>query len=273
MKYKEIVVSYDKKNSTVWLSMDAKHRQCFTFSMLTEMLDLLKIIDQYGSPCEKRPGEVKYLVVKSENSDIFNSGGDLYYFSSLVRAKDKAKLLEYATACIELVYWGLTGGKRNVTTIACVAGDAFGGGFETALACNYIIAEPQSSFAFPETLFGLFPGMGGYALFSRYVGSLEADRAISTGRRYSTEELIKLGAVSTKMKTGEAEIVTKKFIKDRSVNNTAGLAIHKLKNQINYNDNENLKYNIKIWVDAAMALTEYNLRKMETLIKLQQRKM
>jgi DSF synthase len=49
---------------------------------------------------------------------------------------------------------------RDVTTIALVQGDALGGGFETALSSNVLIAERSAKLGFPEILFNLFPGMG-----------------------------------------------------------------------------------------------------------------
>jgi molybdopterin-guanine dinucleotide biosynthesis protein A len=41
-----------------------------------------------------------------------------------------------------------------------VQGDALGGGFESLLSFDIIIAEKGTKFGFPEQLFGLFPGMG-----------------------------------------------------------------------------------------------------------------
>jgi DSF synthase len=41
--------------------------------------------------------------------------------------------------------------------------DALGGGFESLLSFNIIIAERGAKFGFPENIFGLFPGMGTYS--------------------------------------------------------------------------------------------------------------
>jgi len=272
MDFKELVISYKRADPTIWVSMKPKHRQCFTLTMLQEFLSLLDQLDKYGSPYRDGAGDVKYLVIKSEHPELFNTGGDLLYFSQLIQTQNRQLLMEYATTCIKLIQWGLSGGDRSITTIACVAGNALGGGFETVLSCQYIIAERQSSFSFPETLFGLFPGMGGYTLFSRYVGQIEANRAVCTGKRYSATELAELSVIYTLANRHEAELETEKFIKERLANESASLAVQKLKARLFQSIYQDLNYNTELWVESAMQLTQYDIKKIQTLLKRQERK-
>lgn len=272
MEYKELVVTYHPDDPTLWVSLKPNYRQCFTLTMLTEMLDLFQRIDKYGSPSNNHPNQTKYVVIKSEHPDIFSTGGDLLYFAELVENRDRAGLMEYAIKCIDLIHWAIYGGQRNVTTIACVAGDALGGGFETALACQYIIAERGTHFSFPETLFGLFPGMGGFDLFSKLVGATEADRAVCTGKRYSAEELTDRGAIYSLTNPHEAELETKKFIKTRLLHESANQALRQLKIQQFHNIYDQLVLNIELWVQSALDLSDYDLRKLQTLVKRQKRK-
>src|SRR3972149_4441233 len=58
----------------------------------------------------------------------------------------------------------------TLTTISLVQGDALGGGFETALSSDVIIAEQSAAMGLPEVLFNLFPGMGAYSLLTRRIG-------------------------------------------------------------------------------------------------------
>jgi 3-hydroxyacyl-CoA dehydrogenase len=51
--------------------------------------------------------------------------------------------------------------KSNKTFVAAIDGNALGGGFETALACDYRLATPASKVGLPEILLGLIPGAGG----------------------------------------------------------------------------------------------------------------
>jgi len=272
MEYKELIVSHQADDPTIWISMKPRYRQCFTLTMLKELLDLLHNIDKYGSPIKGQPGRIKYLVLKSEHPTIFNTGGDLLYFAKLVEGRDREKLMDYATKCIDLIYWAIYGGERNITTIASISGDALGGGFETALACQYIIAEEQTHFSFPETLFGLFPGMGGFTLLSKHVGTTEADRAVCTGKRYSAIELSQYGAVYTLAKQGQVDIETTQFIKARSLHESANQALRQLKIQQFHNIYDQLVLNIELWVQSALDLSAYDLRKLQTLVKRQKRK-
>lgn len=267
--YRELEFDYEPGSNVITVRMSSHERQCFTLTLLLEMLDLFSLLDEYGSPYPNEAGNVQYLILTSANPEIFNSGGDLSYFHELVLEQDRDRLMEYGIGCIDLIYWGLTGGKRKITTIAHVAGDALGGGFEAALACNYVFAEDKALFAFPEVVFGFFPGMGGYPLLERFVGINEADKAFNTGKRYSAFELKELGAVYTLCPDDTGMDAIHEFISGRESTRHNHWALQKLKQRNHLIDYELLKYNIELWVDAAMTLTERNLRTMKVLVKRQ----
>lgn len=65
-------------------------------------------------------------------------------------------------------------------TAALVRGRCLGGGFELALACDFILAEESSTFALPEITLGVFPPAA-CALLPSKVGMARATRAILTG--------------------------------------------------------------------------------------------
>ena len=271
-KYKEVIINCDKETATIWVAMNPIGRQCFTPSMLVELHDLMHRLDEYGSPDPSHPDIIRYLVLESAHPELYNLGGDLKHFSDLVQQKQSAQLKDYGTVCIDLIYWTLTGGKRNITTIAHVAGDAFGGGFEAALACNYMIAEKQSVFSFPESLFGFFPGMGAYDLFRRFSGPLEADRAFTTGKRYSAQELKLMGGIYHLVNKGEGRKTIENFIAERESNQIPHTALHKIKQYDQNISYASLAYSIDLWVEAAMSLTKRNLRMMSILVRRQKKK-
>lgn len=68
-----------------------------------------------------------------------------------------------------------------VVTAALVRGRCLGGGFELALACDFIFAEESAVFALPEVALGVFPPAAS-ALLPRRVGTARATSAIVTGR-------------------------------------------------------------------------------------------
>jgi len=66
--------------------------------------------------------------------------------------------------------------------IAAVNGFALGGGFELALACDFIYAATSAKFGLPETTLGLIPGFGGTRRLARLAGPNIARELILTGR-------------------------------------------------------------------------------------------
>lgn len=66
-------------------------------------------------------------------------------------------------------------------TAALVRGRCLGGGFEIALACDFIFAESSAVFGLPEVALGVFPPAAS-ALLPARVGTARATRAIVTGR-------------------------------------------------------------------------------------------
>src|SRR5690348_870501 len=87
--------------------------------------------------------------------------------------------------------------------IAAVNGVAMGGGFETALACDIIVAAENAVFALPEPRVGLIAGSGVHRL-PRIIPQKAALGMILTGRRVSAAEGLTLGFVNEVVPPGEA---------------------------------------------------------------------
>jgi len=80
--------------------------------------------------------------------------------------------------------------------IAAVNGIAFGGGFETALACDLIVASDTARFALPEPRVGLAALGGGLHRLARQIGTKRAMGVILTARELSAVEGLSLGFVN-----------------------------------------------------------------------------
>ncbi len=265
MALKELMVHHQDKINAVWTTMNSKSRRCFTLSMLQEVKQVFDAIDNLDKPpyC---------LVINSNHPKIFNSGGDLLYFIDLIHKKDEKKLLEHGLICIDLIHWLITGGCHGVVTIAGVAGSALGGGFECALACHYMISEKRSTFALPEIIFGLLPGMGGFAMLARYIGITGADRAFSTGKSYSARELYDLGVVYKLVENGRCNKEIEAFVKTLITKQASINILQRLKRKafpITYSD---LQYNVELWVERVLQLNEKDTRKMQRLASRQEEK-
>ncbi|MBI4083753.1 MAG: enoyl-CoA hydratase/isomerase family protein [Candidatus Lambdaproteobacteria bacterium] len=80
--------------------------------------------------------------------------------------------------------------------IAAVNGDAMGGGFEIALACDLILASENARFALPEPRVGRIAGAGGVHRLPRMIPDKMAMGMMLTGRPIDAQEAWRLGLVN-----------------------------------------------------------------------------
>jgi DSF synthase len=263
-EYTEITTHIDHEHELAWCYMNPASRACFT----TQLLDDLNRWSAYVRANAANAG-IKYHIIASRVSGTFNLGGDLDLFRHMVLTKDRVGLLDYGTACISALYANVTHFDQDVTTISLVQGEALGGGFETALSSDVIIAERGSRMGFPEVLFNLFPGMGAYSLLSRRLDPKRAERMILSGTLYTAEDLFGMGLVDLLVDPGEGERTVYEYIKreNRARNGFRSLRqVRDLRDPITY---EELTDVLQIWVDATMKLERRDLRMMERLVARQ----
>jgi crotonobetainyl-CoA hydratase len=95
--------------------------------------------------------------------------------------------------------------------IAAVNGLAMGGGFEIALACDFIVAADTATFALPEPRVGLAALAGGLHRLPREIGAKQALGMILTGRRVSAAEGKQLGFVNEVVLAADLMTTAKKW--------------------------------------------------------------
>lgn len=81
-------------------------------------------------------------------------------------------------------------------TVAAINGNAAGGGFELALACDFrIMRDGEYRVGLPETSVGIIPGAGGTQRMPRLIGMAKAMDLIMHARLLSPEDALELGLV------------------------------------------------------------------------------
>lgn len=83
----------------------------------------------------------------------------------------------------------------NIPVIACVKGICFGSALELALCAHFRIASPNTLMAFPETGFGIIPGLGGIYNSTKYMSKAESLQFILSGNTISAIDANKQGLI------------------------------------------------------------------------------
>lgn len=273
-EYKHLSIKYDPDYQAVWSCFKYPGRPCLSLDFLRESKQAQKKIEQlvksgYEEGDDKR---LLYQIFASDRPGVFSVGGDLKYFTQLIRAKDRERMFEYAKLCIDIGYPAATSYGVPFTTIALVQGEALGGGFEAALSANVLIAERSSKFGFPETVFGMFPGMGAFSFLARRLSPSMAKRIINSGKVYSAEELYDMGIVDDLVPDGKGKQAVYEHIRHRRNRHLGYQGVDILADQFNPLTYKEMLDVIVLWVDTAMQLSDKNLRLMEYLIRAQDKR-
>lgn len=267
--FQQILTSYDPERRALWYWMAAK-RPCFTLELLNELRTFQDFVAERVARAAADANPIEYLVGASVTPGIFNLGGDLAYFISLINARDHARLNAYARASVEILFFNATHRKLPITTISLIQGSALGGGFEAALSSNVVVAERQSKMGFPEVLFNMLPGMGAYSLLARRVDLATTERVMMSGLNYGAAELHGLGLVDVLAEAGEGERAVGQYMAFQARRDNARNLLSQIRDRVSPLSLDELYDIADMWTDAALRISARDLRVMERLVSMQQ---
>lgn len=263
-------LSYDPVLEVLWARFDSPRGPYFSLELLQEMaacIDALEAEAVWLIEGEAKP--IKYVVIGARERKRFSLGGDLAFFQDCIRTSNRAALQRYGRACVDVLYrWSRVLSER-ITTIALVEGKALGGGFECALGCQYIIADERATFGFPEVLFNLFPGMGGFSFLARKVGVSQAEHLIAHGNQYSAAVMRDRGVVDALAVPGQGERAVDAFIRTHRARYNTRRAVEKMKLLVAPIGYDELFRIVDMWVDVALSLSDRDLRRLDLLVGAQ----
>ncbi len=272
-RYETLDVHIDPETRTYWCTMLPQGRGSFSPEMLRDMRGVQCSIKQMFTERAHEPRQpFDYFVVNSRVPGTFNLGGDLGLFADKIRAGDREALREYAYTCIKVVHTSHISFDVPVVTLALVQGDALGGGFECAMSMDMIVAERSAKLGLPEIMFNLFPGMGAYSFLSRRLDAARAEKMILSGRIYTAEELHEMGIVDILAEDGEGEQAVREYIDKHAYRHNAYRAVFQARKRVNPVTFDELRDITDIWVEAALGLSEGDLRRMTRLMAAQDRR-
>ena len=140
------------------------------------------------------------------------------------------------------------------------------------MASKVLIAEEGATFGFPETLFGMFPGMGALSMLTRRTSPGIARRMIAGGRMHSARDLYDLGVVDVLVPDGDGEAAVHRFIADRRNRESGFHALDRAAERVIPLSYDELADVVGMWVDTAMSLSPRNRRLMAYLAAAQERR-
>jgi DSF synthase len=264
----QLEVRWEPEVSTLWTHMTPADRPNFNRAMLRDFQRWQsEIVREFADP----RGGLKYLVLGSRFPGIFNLGGDLELFASLIDAHDREGLMRYGRDCVSILHNNMRCLELPIVTIGLVQGDALGGGFEAVLSFNVIVAEKGSRFGLPEIAFGLFPGMGAHSLLSRKIGLARAEQMMLSNRLYSAEEMYEMDLVHILAEPGCGEQAVRAYIEKNGRRHAGHRGIYEASRRAAPVTLEELNAIVEIWADSALCLSDADRKLMRRLGSAQTR--
>jgi len=182
-KYKNWKVKSDEDN-IAWLHLDVPNSSA---NILNEqvIIELGEIISGLSSNTPKG------VVILSDKESGFIAGADINEFTTFDSEQAALVNIQRAHSIFNSIE------NLPCPTLALIHGFCLGGGMELALACQYRIAEEDSSrLGLPEVKLGIHPGFGGTVRSIERMGSFSALDFILTGRNLKARQAKKAGLIN-----------------------------------------------------------------------------
>lgn len=194
----------------LWLVLDVEGRS--TNTVTEEVLQGLS--DQIDRIEADLPTGV---VIRSAKPGGFAAGADIGMLSGMMDEETAAGQLRDGHAVLDRLE------SLDCSTITIVHGDAFGAGFEIALACDTILAIDGARFGFPEVNLGLHPGLGGTFRLPERIDPTEAMTLMLTGKPAHAQKARKLGIADKVIEERHVATAVRMIVADGADHDGTGL--------------------------------------------------
>lgn len=205
--------------ATICLNRPAKHN-ALTPEMLMQLEQILIDVDTDRT--------TRVVVVTAAGDRSFCAGADIRRFKVL----EPLDMWAQWTRLGHRVFDRLAGLRQP--TIAAVSGNAYGGGFELALACDLRIVADDATLGLTEVNIGALPGWGGTGRLRDLVGTGRAKELIFTGEPLTAERALAWGVAN--QLTPRADVISAADALANKIVNRAPIAVQMAKQAINSGD-------------------------------------
>jgi enoyl-CoA hydratase len=205
--------------ATICLNRPAKHN-ALTPEMLMQLEQVLIDLDSDRM--------TRVVVVTAAGDRSFCAGADIKRFKVL----EPLDMWAQWTRLGHRVFDRLAGLRQP--TIAAVSGNAYGGGFELALACDLRIVADDATLGLTEVNIGALPGWGGTGRLRDLVGAGRAKELIFTGEPLTAERALAWGIAN--QLSPRAYVIPAAHALANKIVNRAPIAVQMAKQAINAGD-------------------------------------
>ena len=231
-KYKTILIEDTDNIVCVWLNRPEVHNA----------MNALMIEELTSAYSSFKNDQIKAIVLRGKGKS-FCAGADLHYMKDIAsfglkeNTRDSLKLAKL----FQCIY------SSPIPTIALVHGSAFGGANGLLAACDMVLAEENTTFAFNEVKLGIAPATIAPFVIKR-IGEFGAKELMITGKKFKTKEALKWQLVNHSFTNVELEDALQKILHEikrngpQAVQETKKL-IHLIMNE---EDNDMLKHTAKL---------------------------
>jgi DSF synthase len=263
---------YDPVSHSVWMSYKADGPPFYSMQTLIDMADVRESLKGLFASDRIEQFPIRYFVHASNKPGVFNLGGDLASFAASIKAGDHATLRQYAHKCIDVVHGLATAQSLPIVTLSVIAGQALGGGLESAIALDFLIAEETAKIGVPEVAFNTFPGMGAISLLTRRLGAARAEELIASGKVHSGLEMKAMDVVDKICPEGQARACAMDWMMDGGEQRfLRRRAMAEARRKLFPISNHELLAITDLWVDCCFEVTPHDIRHMERLAAAQKR--
>lgn len=187
------------------------------------------------------PEDLRCVVLTGAGERGFCAGGDLKERHGMSDATWRAQHEIFERAFFALL-------DLPVPVIAAVNGHAYGGGFETALACDFIYASRNARFALSEVRLGIMPGGGGTQNLARAVGERRAKELILRAQAFDAAQGAQWGLVNHVSEPGH--VLEDALVAATEIARNGPLSVRQAKKSIHYGLQGDLRTGLRFEIEA-----------------------
>lgn len=187
------------------------------------------------------PGDLRCVLLTGAGERAFCAGGDLKERHGMTDAAWRVQHEIFERAFFALL-------DMSVPVIAAVNGHAYGGGLETALACDFIYADVNAKFALSETRLGIMPGGGGTQNLARAVGERRAKELILRAQAFTAEQAAAWGLVNHVSAPGQ--VLADALVAAQAIAANGPLAVRQAKKAIHFGLQGDLRTGCRFEIEA-----------------------